>query len=85
MLDPPARASSSATESFEEALVARDDARDRLRVRGRVPDAAFERPPEDNPVGPREHVAEVAERGVADLGLRLEDRKLAADGLELDI
>ena len=58
----------------------RHDALDRRRVGRRVPLVELERSAEDDPVGTREHVAGPAGEGVAHLGLRLEDRKLAARG-----
>src|SRR5512134_2253782 len=75
--------SSRATEAFEEALVGTDDAGDVRRVRSRVPDVSFEGPAEDDPIGPGEHVAELAKGCVTHLRLWLEDRKLAANRLQL--
>src|SRR5437868_13569449 len=77
--------SSGAAEAVEEALLAGDDPGDGGGLRGWVPLPALERAAEQDPVRAREHVAEVAQRGVADLWLRLEDRQLAAHRLELGV
>src|SRR5689334_14386171 len=75
--------SSGAAEGVEEALLRCDDAADVVRLRGRVPFVDLERAAEDDAVGPREHVAEVPERGILNLGLGLEDRELAARRMHL--
>src|SRR5574338_1370319 len=75
--------SSGAAEALEEALVAGHDAGNRRGLWSGVPDVALEGASEKDPIGPREHVAEVAERGVSHLRLRLEDGELPADRLQL--
>src|SRR5689334_4987352 len=75
--------SSGAPEAREEALVALDHAGDRIGLRRRVPLIALERPAEQDAVGARKHVAELALRRVAHLGLGFEDRELAADRVKL--
>src|SRR4051812_4354500 len=83
MLEARTAGSSAAAKGGEEALVTSDDPGDRRRVGRRVPDIALERPAEQDAVTAREHVTEFAERGVAYLGLRLENRELAADRMQL--
>src|SRR5213075_1456575 len=78
MSGPAIPASSAAAKAVEEALVGGDDAGDVLCPRGWVPFVDLERAAEDDSVGAREHVAEVAERRVTNLRLRLEDGELAA-------
>src|SRR5690242_7371730 len=75
--------SSRAAEAFEEAAVVADDPGDVRRDRRRIPHIPLERPAKDDPVGARKHVAEAAKRCVANLRLRLEDRELAANRLQL--
>src|SRR5690349_22875537 len=75
--------SSGAAEAREEALVGGDDAGDRRWIGRRVPHVALERAAEQDAVGAREHVAELTLRRVADVWLRLEDRELAADRVQL--
>src|SRR3954471_4495173 len=82
MSAPPTSSSSGAAEAGEEVLMTGDDIGDVGRLRGRIPHTALKRPAEQYPVGPREHVAEIALSGVADLRLGFEDRELAADGSE---
>src|SRR4029078_4891720 len=72
------RCSSGAAEAVEEPLLAGEDARDIGLLRSRIPFIELERAAEDDAIRPREHVTEVAERSILDLGLRLEDRELAA-------
>src|SRR5438445_8884172 len=78
MSEARSSSSSGAAQAGEEGFVASDDPGDGRRVRSLVPLVELERPAEDDPVGPREHVAGAAGEGVTDFGLRLEDRKLAA-------
>src|SRR5438309_473495 len=70
--------SSGAAQAPEEGFVAGDDLGDGRGVGSRVPLVELERAAEDDPVGPREHVAGPTGEGVADLALRLENRQLAA-------
>src|SRR4051794_18622972 len=72
------RRSSGAAEAVEEALLAGEDTGDVRGLRSCVPLVDLERAAEDDAVGPRKHVAEVAERRILDFGLGLEDRQLAA-------
>src|SRR5690348_5990723 len=83
MSGPPSGTSSRAPEGGEEAFVVGDDTLDRRGLRGRVPLVELERASEDDPVGPREHVAGPAGERILDLGLRLEDRELAARGAQV--
>src|SRR5436190_11285743 len=78
MSGPAIPASSAAAKAVEEALVGGDDAGDVLCPRGWIPFVDLECAAEDDSVGAREHVAEVAERRVTNLRLRLEDGELAA-------
>src|SRR5439155_6808942 len=77
MSGPPGGTSSGAAQAREEGFVVRDDADDGRRVRRRVPLVELESPAENDPVGPREHVAGAAGEGILDVGLRLEDCQLA--------
>src|SRR3546814_7900430 len=56
-----------------------DDARDALGLGLGFPDVAFISAADDDPVGARKHIAGLAGEGIADLGLRDQDRELAAD------
>src|SRR5437763_1754361 len=78
MSGPSAGTSSGAAEAGEEALVIGDDVLDRRRLRRGVPLVELEGSAEDDPVGPREHVAGTSGQRIADLRLRLEDGELAA-------
>src|SRR3546814_4514938 len=59
-----------------------DDARDALGLGLGFPDVAFISAADDDPVGARKHIAGLAGEGIADLGLRDQDRELAADRSE---
>src|SRR5688500_3736552 len=72
-------ASGAAAEIAEKFLVRREDARDSRRVGSGGPDIALEAAAKDNAAGPREQNAPFARNGVAHVGLRTEDGKLAAD------
>src|SRR5207253_10122842 len=74
MLDAPSATSSGAAEGGVEPLVRGENAGDGLWVRRRVPLVELERAAENDPIGAREHVARAAGEGIADLGLRFEDR-----------
>src|SRR5947207_55429 len=82
MSAPAMRGSSGAAESGEEALVVGDDAGDVLRIGCWVPDVALERAAQQDAIAPGKHVPEFSLHRVADLRLRLDDRKLPADRLE---
>src|SRR3546814_21059188 len=56
-----------------------DDARDALGLGLGFPDVAFISAADDDPVGARKHIAGLAGEGIADLGLRDQDRELAAE------
>src|SRR4051812_37753094 len=85
MLDALSPASSGAAEAFEEALLRADDAGDPVRLRSRVPLVELERAAQQDPVGPREHVAGAASERVADLRLRLENHELPARGVQVRV
>src|SRR5438105_14770665 len=83
MLEARRAASSRTAQGGEEALMIIDDTGDRLRVGSRVPLVELEGAAEQDPVGPREHVAGAAGERILDLGLRLEDRELPACGAQV--
>src|SRR6476469_5710786 len=85
MSAPASGTSSGAAQRGEEALMIGDDARDGRWIGRRVPPVDLERPAEDDAVGPREHVAGSTSEGILHLGLRLEDRELAAGGMQAGI
>src|SRR5574338_1482736 len=77
--------SSRAAKPFEEALMRGNDTSDVRRLRRRVPHTALERAAEQDAVSSRKHVTEITERRVTDLRLRLEDRELPANRLQLRV
>src|SRR5437764_5951080 len=83
MSGPLAATSSGAAQAGEEALMVGNDAGDGRGLGRRVPLVELERAAEDDPVGPREHVAGASGEGILDFGLRLEDRELAARGMKV--
>src|SRR5947209_7126920 len=85
MLEALKRASSGAAEAFEEALLRADDPGDPVRLRCRIPLVEFERAAQQDPVGPREHVARAAGERVADIRLWLEDHQLPARGMQVRV
>src|SRR5437868_12094597 len=83
MSGPLAATSSGAAQAGEEALMVGNDAGDGRGLGRRVPLVELERAAEDDPVGPREHVAGTAGEGVLHFRLWLEDCELAAGGAKL--
>src|SRR5436305_14981638 len=83
MSEPRSGTSSGTAELGEEALMVVDDSGDRCWVGRGVPLIELERAAEDDPVGPREHVAGTAGEGVLHLGLRLQDGELSARRAQL--
>src|SRR6185295_16674878 len=75
--------SSGAAKAAKEALVRSDDPGNRRRVGVRIPYVPLKRSAEEDPVAPREHVAEAALNRISHLRLRLEDRQLPADRMKL--
>src|SRR5688572_30455056 len=69
--------SSGAAKAGEQGLVRSDDPVGGRRIHLHRPIVELERASENDPVGPREHVAGAAREGVADLGLWKQDGKLS--------
>src|SRR4029079_6158270 len=83
MWERAAATSSSAAEAVEEALVPRDQPRDRRRIGVGIEIIALGGAAEDDPVRPRKHVAGPATQRIANLGLRKQDRQLPFEWMQV--